>query len=67
MQHSVLKFFLLFALVCNVFAVTVETLDEQVYSRNLTSLRLRLYNETDKVLHDVSVKYFIKNSRTVLL
>ena len=63
MQHSVLKFFLLFALVCNVFAVTVETLDEQVYSRNLTSLRLRLYNETDKVLHDVSVKYFIKKQQ----
>lgn len=63
MQHSVLKFFLLFALVCNVFAVTVETLDEQVYSRNLTSLRLRLYNETDKALHDVSVKYFIKKQQ----
>lgn len=51
----------LLALVANVFAMTIETLDEQLDSKNLTVLRLRINNETENTFQDVSVKYFVKN------
>lgn len=54
-----LSFLLAFA--ANIFAITVESLDEQVDSKNLTVLRLRINNETEDTFHDVSVKYFVKN------
>ncbi len=57
---KVMIFFLL-ALAANLFAITVETLDEQVESKNLTVLRLRINNETENTFHNVSVKYFVKN------
>lgn len=52
---------LLLALAANVLAISVKTLDEQVASKNLTVLRLRVNNETENTFHDVSVKYFVKN------
>lgn len=56
---------LLLALAANVLAISVKTLDEQVDSKNITILRLRVNNETENAFHDVSVKYFVK-SRPVL-
>ena len=52
-----IAFILLF--VCNVFAVTVETLDEQVNSGNLTVLRLRINNDTGEPIYNTKVKYFV--------
>lgn len=50
---------LLLALAANVLAISVETLDEQVDSKNITILRLRINNETENAFHDVSIKYFV--------
>ena len=50
-------FILLFA--CDVFALTVETMDEQVNSNNLMVLRLRIKNETGEPLYSTRVKFFV--------
>lgn len=51
--------FLLF--ISDAFAISVETLDEQVASKNITVLRLRINNETENIFHNVFVKYFVKS------
>lgn len=58
----VLLFILISSLVSSVFAVSVETLDEQLNSTNLTVLRLRVNNESDRTLYNINVKYFIQKN-----
>ncbi len=59
MKFFFVKLALLLLFASNVFAVTVETMDEQVNSNNLTVLRLRIRNETGKNLYNTRVKYFV--------
>lgn len=59
MNFSLVKTFIFVVFVCNVFAVTVETMDEQVNSDNLTVLRLRINNETGEPIYNTRVKYFV--------
>ena len=63
MRSILTRLFFLFALVCNASAVTVETMDEQVNSRNLTVLRLRVNNESEKNIYDVSVRFFVQKQQ----
>ena len=58
---------LLLFLACNVFSITVETMDEQIDSPYLTVLRLRIKNETEKEIYDVSVKYFVRKKEAFAL
>ncbi len=59
MNFSLAKIFVLFVALCNVFAVTVETMDEQVNSNNLTVLRLRINNKTDEPIYNTKIKFFV--------
>lgn len=59
MNFSLVKTFIFVVFVCNVFAITVETMDEQVNSDNLTVLRLRINNETGEPIYNTRVKYFV--------
>ena len=54
-------------LICDVSAITVETLDEQVNSSKQTALRLRINNETGKNLYDINVRFFVQKGRNELL
>ena len=57
-------FILLFA--CDVFALAVETMDEQVNSNNLMVLRLRIRNETGEPLYSTRVKFFVSGESVAL-
>ena len=59
MNFSLAKVFIFVVFACNVFAVTVETMDEQVNSNNLTVLRLRINNEIGEPIYNTRVKYFV--------
>lgn len=60
MKTISLFFAIITILACQSYAIFVETLDEQINSKVLTTLRIRLNNESDRILHNVTVKYFIQ-------
>lgn len=67
MNRPLTAVILILVFVCNVFAITVETMDEQVNSKSLTVLRLRINNDTGKDLHNIGVKYYIRKGPQEIL
>ena len=67
MRFFLSKIIFLLVLICDVSAITVETLDEQVNSSKQTALRLRINNETGKNLYDINVRFFVQKGRNEFL
>lgn len=59
-------FAMFFAGIAFASGVSVETLDEQFSSQNLTVLRFRINNETPFTVHDVRLEYFIRKPEKTL-
>jgi hypothetical protein len=67
MRFFLSKIIFLLVLICDVSAITVETLDEQVNSSKQTALRLRINNETGKNLYDINVRFFVQKGQNEFL